>query len=49
MPLDPKNTMYNRSTMVEAESAIRTLIQWVGDNPDREVLLGTSNRVARLY
>ena len=49
MPLDPKNTLYNRPTMAEAEAAIRTLIQWAGDNPDREGLLGTPNRVARSY
>ena len=48
-PLDPKNTMYKRPTMAEAESAIRTLIQWVGDNPDRVGLLGTPNRVVRSY
>ena len=36
--------MYKRPTMAEAESAIRTLIQWVGDNPDRVGLLGTPNR-----
>lgn len=49
MPLDPKNTLYNRPTMAEAEAAIRTLIRWAGDNPDREGLIGTPNRVARAY
>lgn len=33
----------------EAEAAIRTLIKWAGDNPDREGLLDTPARVARSY
>ena len=33
----------------EAEAAVRTLIEWAGDNPDREGLLGTPARVARAY
>lgn len=33
----------------EVERAIRTLIRWAGDNPDREGLLGTPERVARAY
>ena len=49
MPLDPQNTLYNRPTMAEAEAAVRTLIRWAGDNPDREGLIGTPNRVARAY
>ena len=32
-----------------AESAVRTLIQWAGDNPDREGLRGTPARVVRAY
>ena len=31
----------------EAEDAIRTLIRWAGDDPSREGLLGTPDRVAR--
>lgn len=49
MPLDPQNTLSNRPTMAEAEAAVRTLIRWAGDNPDREGLVGTPNRVARAY
>ena len=30
-------------TRVEAEAAVRTLIEWAGDDPDREGLLGTPN------
>lgn len=33
----------------EVEEAVRTLIRWAGDNPDREGLLGTPDRVARSY
>ena len=33
----------------EAEAAVRTLIQWAGDDPAREGLLGTPARVVRAY
>jgi GTP cyclohydrolase I len=33
----------------EAEAAIRTLIRWAGDDPDREGLHDTPARVARAY
>jgi GTP cyclohydrolase I len=33
----------------EAEAAIRTLIRWAGDDPEREGLLDTPARVARAY
>ena len=36
-------------TQAEAEAAVRTLIQWAGDDPDREGLLDTPARVARSY
>ena len=36
-------------TAAEAEAAVRTLIQWAGDNPDREGLQETPARVARSY
>ena len=36
-------------TQAEAESAVRTLIRWVGDDPDREGLRGTPKRVAKAY
>ena len=38
-----------RPSMEEAEDAVRTLLRWAGDDPDREGLLGTPNRVARSY
>ena len=33
----------------EAEAAVRTLIAWAGDNPDREGLIDTPGRVVRAY
>src|SRR5689334_21936334 len=33
----------------EAEAAVRTLIRWAGDDPNREGLRGTPARVARAY
>ena len=36
-------------TQIEAEAAVRTLIEWAGDDPDREGLLETPARVARSY
>ena len=33
----------------EAQKAVRTLIQWAGDNPDREGLVETPKRVVKAY
>ena len=33
----------------EAEAAVRTLIRWAGDDPDREGLRSTPSRVVRAY
>ena len=38
-----------RPTREEAESAVRTLLRWTGDDPEREGLLGTPERVVRAY
>ena len=38
-----------RPSREEAEEAVRTLIKWAGDDPDREGLLGTPDRVVRSY
>src|SRR6201990_2125852 len=38
-----------RPTAEEAEAAVRTLIRWAGDDPDREGLLDTPKRVAKAY
>src|SRR5215208_4401274 len=38
-----------RPSREEALEAVRTLIRWAGDNPEREGLLGTPDRVVRSY
>ena len=38
-----------RPRRAEAEAAVRTLIEWAGDDPDREGLKGTPERVVRAY
>jgi len=38
-----------KPTRSEAEDAVRTLLKWAGDDPDREGLLDTPARVARAY
>jgi GTP cyclohydrolase IA len=38
-----------RPTRAEAEAAVRTLLLWTGDDPDREGLVDTPARVARAY
>jgi GTP cyclohydrolase I len=38
-----------RPTREEAEEAVRTLIRWAGDDPDREGLRETPGRVVRSY
>ena len=38
-----------RPSREEAEAAVRTLIAWAGDNPDREGLLETPRRVTKAY
>jgi len=38
-----------RPTREQAEEAVRTLIRWAGDDPNREGLLATPSRVVRAY
>ena len=38
-----------RPSREEAEGAVRTLLRWAGDDPDREGLVGTPERVVRAY
>jgi GTP cyclohydrolase I len=38
-----------RPTREEAEDAVRVLLRWAGDDPDREGLRDTPRRVARAY
>ena len=38
-----------RPSHQEAEAAVRTLLRWAGDDPDREGLLDTPRRVVKAY
>ncbi len=38
-----------RPTREDAEAAVRTLLLWAGDDPNREGLVGTPDRVVRSY
>jgi len=42
-------TAPNRPSREEAEKAVRTLLQWAGDNPEREGLIDTPARVAKAF
>ena len=39
----------DRPSQAEAEDAVRTLLRWAGEDPDREGLLDTPKRVAKAY
>jgi GTP cyclohydrolase I len=41
--------MSERPSEAEAREAVRTLIRWAGDDPEREGLVGTPDRVVRSY
>jgi GTP cyclohydrolase IA len=50
--LEPIRTLHaewRRPQRSEAEAAVRTLIRWAGDDPEREGLLETPARVARAF
>lgn len=40
---------FARPSRAEAEAAVRTLILWAGDNPQREGLMDTPRRVVKAY
>jgi GTP cyclohydrolase I len=42
-------TFTNRPSKEEAMAAVRTLLAWAGDNPDREGLIDTPKRVVEAY
>ena len=44
-----KKRTRNRPSAEEAEAAVRTLLAYTGDDPDREGLVGTPDRVVRAY
>ena len=43
------NKSISKPTKEEAMDAVRTMIAWAGDNPDREGLLETPKRVIKAY
>ena len=47
--VEKQSTRRQRPSQAEAEAAVRTLIEWAGDDPDREGLVDTPNRVVRAY
>ena len=48
-PLSVVDNGADRPERAEAEQAVRTLIRWAGDDPDREGLLDTPARVVRAF
>ncbi len=46
---DMDSLKVERPSQDEAEEAVRTLIKWAGDDPNREGLIGTPHRVAKAY
>lgn len=52
LPLDTHTPMFERPPRPDrasAEDAVRTLLRWAGDDPNREGLLDTPARVVRAY
>jgi GTP cyclohydrolase I len=47
--LGKNQTILEKPSRAEAEAAIRTLLKWAGEDPDREGLLDTPARVVRSY
>jgi GTP cyclohydrolase IA len=45
----PDKPVRRKPSRAEAEAAVRTLIEWAGDDPDREGLLATPSRVVAAY
>ncbi|KEY03479.1 GTP cyclohydrolase, partial [Brucella suis bv. 4 str. 40] len=41
--------IHKKPGKAEAEAAVRTLLLWAGEDPDREGLLETPKRVAKAY
>ena len=44
--IDRNNAQFDRNKIMQA---VRLLIEAIGDNPEREGLKGTPDRVARMY
>ncbi|HTI66169.1 MAG TPA: GTP cyclohydrolase I FolE [Caulobacteraceae bacterium] len=47
--LPPRTAPAARPSQAEAEAAVKVLLRWAGDDPEREGLLETPARVARSY
>ena len=47
--MQPAVRPVKRPTQEEAEAAVRVLLAWAGDNPDREGLLDTPRRVTKAF
>lgn len=47
--LEPLSTEEPRPSRAEVEAAVRTIIRWTGDDPDREGLQDTPARVTRAF
>ncbi|MEE8144306.1 MAG: GTP cyclohydrolase I FolE [Kiloniellales bacterium] len=45
----PAGTAQRQASREQALEAVRTLIRWAGDDPDREGLVGTPERVVKSY
>ena len=45
----PMHTTEVKPSRSEAEAAVRTLLRWAGENPDRDGLVDTPARVARAF
>src|SRR6188768_3328035 len=48
-PIRKARSEDKKTSRPEAENAVRVLLRWAGDDPDREGLLGTPARVARAF
>lgn len=48
-PAAPEQQAAPRPSREEAEEAVRTLLRWAGENPNREGLLDTPKRVVKSY
>lgn len=49
LPKGAEALRHRRPSREEAEAAVRTLIEWVGDDPDREGLLDTPRRMVKAW
>jgi GTP cyclohydrolase I len=49
LPKGAEALRHRRPTREEAEAAVRTLIEWAGDDPNREGLIDTPRRMAKAW